>query len=479
MAMDTKIEKINGAVARRVAEIFYNNAREELDARPHFVPLDLETIRLTLENKFNSLIISDIAMADKPKSEQLVNELKKYLNPEGGGGPIKNKITVTGYGKIEVKSPYYTYQEGEPLTAKVSPKSNRYKYLTAVVYNQNGDIIGILAPSFSAAGTAIIKEFFNKKIKQYLEDYSEKYNSQTTTEVGFDLGHIVDRFDSRMTTTPLVEKTRSILKEVDDILRDPNFVGDRNTLNSYTAGIYALYNKLKDRSSYAPAVQFNIDKDFQPILLQLEANIVIVQDRYENQRIYADQLEKPLADYMINGATRFNFSRNLIEEISYRVKASLEGVKIVPTKSKVKSSQPSRKTKNFSGGITVSKSSAPKISSIKAAPTSSVNIPMLLESINRRLQEQIRKNMGTGNRRDVLNYRTGRFAESVKVERLSESRQGMITAFYSYMKNPYATFSEGGRQQSPRSRDPKLLISKSIRELAGSMISNRLRAVNV
>ena len=214
-------------------------------------------------------------------------------------------------------------------------------------------------------------------------------------------------------------------------------------------------------------------------MLQLEANIVIVQDRYENQRIYADQLEKPLADYMINGATRFNFSRNLIEEISYRVKASLEGIKIVPTKSKVKSSQPSRKTKNFSGGITVSKSSAPKISSIKAAPTSSVNIPMLLESINRRLQEQIRKNMGTGNRRDVLNYRTGRFAESVKVERLSESRQGMITAFYSYMKNPYATFSEGGRQQSPRSRDPKLLISKSIRELAGSMISNRLRAVNV
>lgn len=55
----------------------------------------------------------------------------------------------------------------------------------------------------------------------------------------------------------------------------------------------------------------------------------------------------------------------------------------------------------------------------------------------------------------------------------------MITAFYTYMKYPYATFSEGGRQQYPRSRDPKLLISKSIREIAGTSVANRLRAVNV
>lgn len=103
----------------------------------------------------------------------------------------------------------------------------------------------------------------------------------------------------------------------------------------------------------------------------------------------------------------------------------------------------------------------------------------LVSLINAALFEQIKKNMGTGNRPDILNFRTGRFARSVNVERISESRQGMITAFYSYMKNPYATFSQGGRQQFPRSRDPKLLISKSIREIAASLVSNRLRAVNV
>ena len=87
--------------------------------------------------------------------------------------------------------------------------------------------------------------------------------------------------------------------------------------------------------------------------------------------------------------------------------------------------------------------------------------------------------MGDGNSRNILNYRTGRLASSAKVESMSESRNGMITAFYSYMKNPYATFSDGGQQQNPRSRDPKALISKSIREIAQQQVSNQLRAVAV
>jgi hypothetical protein len=108
-----------------------------------------------------------------------------------------------------------------------------------------------------------------------------------------------------------------------------------------------------------------------------------------------------------------------------------------------------------------------------------LNLSMLMMQINSSLHDQIKKNMGTGGRRDVLNYRSGRLAESAKVERLSQSREGMITAFYSYMKNPYATFSRGGRQDRPYTRDPKLLISKSIRELAGTQVANRMRAVLV
>lgn len=96
--------------------------------------------------------------------------------------------------------------------------------------------------------------------------------------------------------------------------------------------------------------------------------------------------------------------------------------------------------------------------------------------INENIQSVVSANMGGGTERNVLNYRTGRFAESVKVESLSQSRQGMITAFYTYMKNPYQTFEPGFKQGSPESRDPRLLISKSIREIVATKVSNKLRA---
>jgi hypothetical protein len=122
---------------------------------------------------------------------------------------------------------------------------------------------------------------------------------------------------------------------------------------------------------------------------------------------------------------------------------------------------------------------ASKSAKVQVASGVFLDLFSLQNLINQQLQDVISANMGDGNRRDVLNYRTGRLAASAKVETMAESRAGMVTAFYSYMKNPYATFSQGGQQQNPRSRDPKLLIAKSIREIAAQQVGNRLRAVNI
>jgi hypothetical protein len=97
--------------------------------------------------------------------------------------------------------------------------------------------------------------------------------------------------------------------------------------------------------------------------------------------------------------------------------------------------------------------------------------------LNLALAQQIQRNMGTGTSKNILNYRTGRLAESAQVTSMSQSRAGMITAFYTYQRNPYGTFSEGGAQGSPKTRDPKLLISKSIREVLSTQVNNRMRAV--
>lgn len=147
------------------------------------------------------------------------------------------------------------------------------------------------------------------------------------------------------------------------------------------------------------------------------------------------------------------------KNINASIKKSLQDLKsakakLQQTKSKVKSAERLRTNRGQFYSLT--------------------SLQSLLDSV---LVDRVKQNMGTGDRRDILNLRSGRFAESVKVERLSQSREGMITAFYTYMKNPYATFSIGGKQESPKSRDPKLLIAKSIRDVAATKVANRLKAV--
>lgn len=141
-------------------------------------------------------------------------------------------------------------------------------------------------------------------------------------------------------------------------------------------------------------------------------------------------------------------------------------------------------TKGITAGISGTVKTYPNVPIPKAPPIRNLqgqfySLSSLQLLLDTHLQDVISANMGSGSESRILNYRTGRFASSAKVERLSQSREGMVTAFYSYMKNPYATFSEGGAQSTPKTRDPKLLISTSIREIAATKVGSRLRAVLV
>jgi hypothetical protein len=183
-------------------------------------------------------------------------------------------------------------------------------------------------------------------------------------------------------------------------------------------------------------------------------------------KLYTDILDSKGAGRKVNKTTP-TVSALKSRPVNTRVASPLDKVKLPLANMKTKLAK-------IKSELTASKSA-------KAQTASGVSLDLfsLQNLINQQLQDVISANMGDGNRRDVLNYRTGRLAGSAKVETMTESRAGMITAFYSYMKNPYATFSQGGQQQNPRSRDPKLLISKSIREIAAQQVGNRLRAVNV
>jgi hypothetical protein len=116
----------------------------------------------------------------------------------------------------------------------------------------------------------------------------------------------------------------------------------------------------------------------------------------------------------------------------------------------------------------------PRLNSVTSSVSSLTNLENLLRAA---INKTVKDNMGDGSRKDILNLRSGRLADSVTIERVSRSKAGMLSVFYNYMKYPYATFSLGGKQGTPKSRDPKLLISSSIREIAQKSVSNRLRSV--
>lgn len=169
-------------------------------------------------------------------------------------------------------------------------------------------------------------------------------------------------------------------------------------------------------------------------------------------------------------------SNTIFEDIGEAI-----GNALSDSKKKLKSHNAHTKTtqpKKVKGKVNVANAVVQVKKKQQQAPQT-VNLTALLTLLNTHIQDVVSANMGDGSQRNILNYRTGRFASSVKVEKLTQSRDGLITAFYSYMKNPYATFSDGGEQEYPKTRDPKLLISRSIRDIAAEKVSNRLRAVVV
>jgi hypothetical protein len=189
-------------------------------------------------------------------------------------------------------------------------------------------------------------------------------------------------------------------------------------------------------------------------------------------------------------AVNMQFSPSLKESIGMLLMHSISGGKMPKAPGRSTSRNNSTGTAKGTAKTKVKKAPTPQKfslpkSSVGGSTMSMVDQPMaptvdlvgLQQIINSQLQDVISANMGNGTSRNVLNYRTGRLAGSARVESMSKSRQGMITAFYTYMKNPYATFSDGGKQSLPKSRDPKLLISTSIREIAQQIVSNKLRAV--
>ncbi len=95
--------------------------------------------------------------------------------------------------------------------------------------------------------------------------------------------------------------------------------------------------------------------------------------------------------------------------------------------------------------------------------------PIALRNI---LNEALPQMVATKMSPPALQFRTGRFANSARVEMVHQGPRGGLQIDYTYMKYPYQTFEPGFAQGSTM-RDPRKIIGESIRELATGILGRQ------
>ena len=150
-----------------------------------------------------------------------------------------------------------------------------------------------------------------------------------------------------------------------------------------------------------------------------------------------------------------------------RIKKSKGKAKVNVKRSLFKSG---RKSKGDSGKVAVARLKA----HLRTTKGQFANPITLMNILNKKLPATIRDNMG----HPALQNVSGRFATSVRVQKVTPAlgRSRPATIQYSYDTDPYQVFETGGRGDSrwaTRGRDPRVLIDKSIREIAAETMMTR------
>lgn len=469
-----------GLIGQALDKLFRNSKRATINDNPHFVPINLEIAELTLASVLRKA-------GDELDDPGIVSNVPNIISG------IEAYVLQKHKGRLDLQN--------LPQDYYVNPS----KYLPAVVYSK-GKVVGAMYGSYDKAYSGLFKDYLNKQVSKFLSQkrYDDNLKQRQLEaaaagkkeareyKVGYDVGHLISD-TSPYTVSPAYLKLVDAIKTIEDMLGGNTVIADaeippaliskhRSDLTKLKTQIQSNLDKLKSRSTFGTQISVELQKDIDldNFLASSKAIVVIVQDRLENQYFYGTKLEGETINAVFKLLATVNYSKNVIEEVTTGVVNALTGRKNVRKKIPKKLPDIKIKPNPLNNKITSGPKTAPQKKSpksVKVERDSYLDLFALQTFINAHLQDVISANMGDGSRKDILNYRTGRLASSIKVEKMSQSRQGMITAFYSYMKNPYATFSDGGRQEFPKTRDPKLLISKSIREIAAEKVSNRLRAV--
>lgn len=223
-------------------------------------------------------------------------------------------------------------------------------------------------------------------------------------------------------------------------------------------------------ASYIPIITFQDFYSNRGIDGKDEKQILEIVRKFFTETIGADQL--------INMKGSNSLKDNIEAHIVMPFVDLDKRNKNVKTKTKVKKGRATGKKQAPSnslsaGALAVSqkKPGAKKSFAQKKPRNTQRSMFSVIALINEKLPETLAKNM----KEPRLVNRTGRFANSVKIMEVVETRDGHASFGYMYQKEPYQVF-EPGRGAAPwatADRDPRKLIDASIREIAANLALGR------
>lgn len=258
-----------------------------------------------------------------------------------------------------------------------------------------------------------------------------------------------------------------LVSNLESYIQEANIVDSNKKKHiSVLRDISVNYNKLITKSGNLKADYFSI---------------ITFQSQEDNQ---ADKvLEQELVRLLRKFIKSEGFDKVLVEmkgspSIVDQIESHLLD-QLTPKSKKVKVKRKKRVSQKVSGSVTEKnknyKESKRKVvkkakksvkrGKIKTKTTrnEALSVKEIIPFINAQLAETVEANMGS----PALNYRTGRFAESARVVRATETAKGYPSLEYTYQLYPYQFFeSSSGSKWASIDRDPRTLIDRSIREIA-------------
>lgn len=349
-------------------------------------------------------------------------------------------------------------------TTQYQRLSEHRKDLASEIDNGQSFIVG----SFSAIGDIkgqIVDIALKGKSKELIQRVKAKVDRGHGTSGGDAISSLVIAGAASYAATQGIElgKTPGLKKYLIERFSSNELIDNPKEYAAIVKQIIVSYQSLVDKNgnlkaSYIPSITFQdfyanrgIDSAIEKFTLNVirdfvseNANEFVTQ---KGSKSIKDKIETHIVNSIVIGLPK---SKNI--RVKRAMSSSMEGGK-KSAKGNKKSIKPARVK-------TVKPTQS--VFSIKQETKAEESYVSLAAILNKRINEVVRKNMRPP---DSLENRTGRFADSVRIENVVPTKQGFPSIGYSYMKYPYQTF-ERGYKQGNLDLDPRDLIEASIREIA-------------